>query len=110
MLIESLTGVEALDDILAVPGIDIAAIARGDLSQNLGVAGQFDHPRMRDVVATAEEKILAHKQAALGGIAFSTVDARAMIARGYRFVVLGSDTNLIAGAAQRVVNEIKEAT
>ena len=107
VLIESLAGVDALDDILKVSGLDIVAVARGDLSQNLGVAGQFDHPRMREVVAKAEAKILAHTDVVLGGIAFSADDARAMIARGYRFVVLGSDTGLISGAAQRMVQAIK---
>ena len=39
VLIESLAGVDALDDILAVDGLDVVAVARGDLSENLGVAG-----------------------------------------------------------------------
>jgi 4-hydroxy-2-oxoheptanedioate aldolase len=108
VLIESLAAVDALDDILGVPGLDIVAVARGDLSQNLGVAGQFDDPRLRDVVAKAEAKILARVDVALGGIAFSADDARAMIARGHRFVVLGSDAGLISGAAQRMVQAIKE--
>jgi 4-hydroxy-2-oxoheptanedioate aldolase len=108
VLIESPAGVDALDDILTVDGLDVVAVARGDLSQSLGVAGQVDHPRLRDVVARAEAKILEHPRVALGGIAFSPDDARAMIARGYRFVVLGSETALITGAAQRTVQAIKE--
>jgi len=108
VLIESQAGVDALDDILTVGGLDVVAIARGDLSQNLGVAGQFEHPHLREIVAKAEAKIRAHGEVALGGIAFSADDARAMIARGYRFVVLGSDAGLIAGAAQRMVQAIKE--
>lgn len=108
VLVESLAGVEALDDILRVPGLDVVAVARGDLSQNLGVAGQFDHPRLREVVARAEGTILAAGGAALGGIAFSPEEARAMIARGHRFLVLGSDAGLITGAAQRMVRAIKE--
>jgi 4-hydroxy-2-oxoheptanedioate aldolase len=110
VLIESLAGVDALDDILKVDGLDVVAIARGDLSQNLGVAGQFDHPRLREVVARAEAKIAARRDVTLGGIAFSADDARAMIARGYRFIVLGSDAALMAGAAQRMVHAIKETT
>ena len=110
VLIESLTGVDALGEILKVSGIDVVAVARGDLSQNLGVAGQFDHPRLREVVARAEAKILVCKDVALGGIAFSAEDARAMIARGHRFLVLGSDTGLVTGAAQRLVQSIKETT
>jgi 4-hydroxy-2-oxoheptanedioate aldolase len=107
VLIESLAGVDALDDILSVRGLDVVAVARGDLSENLGVAGQFDHPRLREVVARAEAKILAHREVSLGGIAFSPDDARAMIARGHRFVVLGSDAGLISGAAQRMVQAIR---
>jgi len=44
---------------------------------------------------------------ALGGIAFSADEARAMIARNYRFVVLGSDAGLLTGAAQRMVQAIR---
>lgn len=107
VLIESLAGVDALDDILSVSGLDVVAVARGDLSQNLGVAGQFDHPHLGEVVAKAEAKILAHGEVALGGIAFSADDARAMIARGHRFIVLGSDAGLISGGAQRMVQAIR---
>ena len=57
--------------------------------------GQFEHPHLCEIVAKAEAKILAHSEVALGGIAFSSDDARAMIARGYRFIVLGSDAGLV---------------
>jgi 4-hydroxy-2-oxoheptanedioate aldolase len=107
VLIESLASVDALDDILTVAGLDVVAVARGDLSENLGVPGQFDHPRLCEVVAKAEAKILAHGEVALGGIAFSADEARAMIARGHRFLVLGSDAGLISGAAQRMVQAIR---
>jgi 4-hydroxy-2-oxoheptanedioate aldolase len=107
VLIESPAGVDALDDILAVDGLDVVAVARGDLSQSLGVAGQLEHPRLREVVDKAEAKILAHGGVALGGIAFSPEEARAMIARGHRFLVLGSDAALIAGAARRTVQAIR---
>jgi 2-keto-3-deoxy-L-rhamnonate aldolase RhmA len=106
-LIESPAGVDALDEILTVPGLDVAAVARGDLSQSLGVPGQMDHPRLTEVVAKAEAKILARRDVALGGIAFSAEEARAMIARGHRFLVLGSDAGLISGAARGMVQAIR---
>ena len=107
VLIESRAGVEALDEILAVDGLDVVAVARGDLSQDLGVAGQFDHPRLREVVGRAELRVLDHGKVVLGGIAFSPEDARAMIERGHRFVVLGSDAGLLMGAAQHMVQAIR---
>jgi 4-hydroxy-2-oxoheptanedioate aldolase len=106
VLIESLAGVVALDQILAVPGLDVVAVARGDLSEDLGVVGQFDHPRLREVVARAEARILA-TGLTLGGIAFSAEEARAMIARGHRFLVLGSDAALVGGAARGLVQAIR---
>ena len=107
VLIESLAGVEALDEILSVGGLDVVAVARGDLSENLGVAGQFDHPRLQETVAKAEARRSCPRRVALGGIAFSADEARAMIARGHRFVVLGSDAGLMMGAAQRMVQSIR---
>jgi 4-hydroxy-2-oxoheptanedioate aldolase len=107
VLIESVVAVDTLDDILAVDGLDIVAVARGDLSENLGVAGQFDHPRLRDVVTRAETKIRERKGVALGGIAFNADEAKAMIERGYRFVVLGSDAGLIGAAASGMVRAIR---
>ena len=107
VLIELVAGVDALDEILAVDGLDIVAVARGDLSENLGVAGQFDHPRLQEVVARAEAKILQNNAVALGGIAFHPEEAKAMIARGHRFVVLGSDAGLIGGAAAGMVKAIR---
>jgi 4-hydroxy-2-oxoheptanedioate aldolase len=107
VLIESPAAVDALDDILGVDGLDVVAVARGDLSQSLGVAGQLDHPRLTEVVAKAEARILGHGRVALGGIAFTPEEARAMIGRGHRFVVLGSDAGLLAGAASRMVQAIR---
>jgi 4-hydroxy-2-oxoheptanedioate aldolase len=107
VLIESLAGVEQLDAILAVEGIDVVAVARGDLSENLGIAGQFAHPRLREVVAAAEAKILGQKRVALGGIAFSTEEAKEMIQRGYRFLVLGSDAALFQRTASAQLSAIR---
>ena len=89
--------------------VSTSSRSRGAISpENLGVAGQFDHPRLREVVAEAERKILARPDVVLGGIAFSAEDARSMIARGYRFVVLGLHAGLVSGAAQRMLQAIKE--
>lgn len=59
MQIESQLGVENASDILAVDGIDAVLIGPGDLSLNLGVPGDYDHPdfvgAVRSVFAAARE-------------------------------------------------------
>lgn len=107
VLIESPAGVAELDEILTVEGIDVVVIARGDLSESLGLAGQFDHPGVKKIVAEAEAKILGAKRAALGGIAFSSAEAKEMAARGYLFVALASDAALIQRAASAQMKEIR---
>ena len=48
--IESPQGIENAEEILDVPGIDVAWLGQFDLSLGLGVPGQFDHPRYLDAV------------------------------------------------------------
>ncbi|MEE1545389.1 MAG: aldolase/citrate lyase family protein, partial [Alphaproteobacteria bacterium] len=43
-LIETAKGVEAVDEILAVRGIDAAYVGHYDLSLTMGIPGEFDHP------------------------------------------------------------------
>jgi 4-hydroxy-2-oxoheptanedioate aldolase len=52
--IESREGIENLDEILAVPGIDIVTTGRQDMSQSFGVPGQSSHPD----VDQAEETVI----------------------------------------------------
>jgi 4-hydroxy-2-oxoheptanedioate aldolase len=58
--VEGLKGIENLEAILAVQGIDIVFIGPYDLSQARGVTGQIDHPavqgKMKDVITAAGKK------------------------------------------------------
>jgi len=46
-LIESQAGVENVEEILAVPGVDACFIGTSDLSMSFGVPGQLRHPLVR---------------------------------------------------------------
>jgi 2-keto-3-deoxy-L-rhamnonate aldolase RhmA len=50
--IESAPGIAALDEILATPDIDAILVGPHDLSCNLGVPEQFDHPRFEEAIQT----------------------------------------------------------
>ena len=56
--IETKEALEHLDDILSVPGIDIAVIGNDDLTLGLGMPGQFEHPdytaEIRRVIAACQ--------------------------------------------------------
>jgi 4-hydroxy-2-oxoheptanedioate aldolase len=64
LMMEDTKGIENLDDILAnVPGIGAILIGEGDLSQELGVPRQYDHPEvlsaMAGIVATCKKHNVA---------------------------------------------------
>jgi 4-hydroxy-2-oxoheptanedioate aldolase len=50
LMIEDREGVEALPEILSVPGIDLILEGAADLSQSLGVPWQTRHPLVRDAL------------------------------------------------------------
>jgi len=52
VMIESRPAVEALDEILAVPGIDAVLVGPQDLSCTLGIPEQYDHPEFERTVRT----------------------------------------------------------
>ncbi len=48
--IESVPAIEALDEILAVPGIDGVIVGPHDLSCSLGIPEQYKHPRFEEAI------------------------------------------------------------
>jgi len=65
--IETKEAIDNLDDILSVPGIDIAVIGNDDLTLGLGMLGQFDHP---DYIAVIHRVITAcNRYGVMPGIA-----------------------------------------
>ena len=58
-LVEDVEGLETLDEMLEVDGIDAFWIGAGDLSQSMGCPGQIDHPEMLSAMDEAVEKIVA---------------------------------------------------
>ena len=85
LLVETVKGVENIEKICAVPGIDIIIPAAFDLSTSLGIPGQFEAPAFLEALATIE----AAAQAAgipMGCNAFSPEQADVLFAKGYRLL------------------------
>ena len=55
LMIEKDDAVENLEDLLAVDGVDMVQFGPADYSMSIGLAGQLDHPRVRE----AEEHVIA---------------------------------------------------
>jgi 2-keto-3-deoxy-L-rhamnonate aldolase RhmA len=53
--IETLRAVEAREELLAIDGIDAVLVGPADLSVSLGVAGEFEHPKLMSAVESIME-------------------------------------------------------
>src|SRR5260221_1210478 len=56
--IEHVEAVEHIDQIMATPGIDVAAIGPGDLAPSINKRGRAADPERLDLIAPAEQTIL----------------------------------------------------
>ncbi|WP_218277363.1 HpcH/HpaI aldolase/citrate lyase family protein [Pseudomonas sp. FW300-N1A1] len=95
VLIESVEGLENVDAIAEVEGVDCLFIGTADLSASMGLLGQTRH----DDVKAAVESVLAaarkHSKA-VGIFATSVEEARQYREKGVTFIALHSDTGWLA--------------
>ena len=104
--IEHVKAVEQIDEIMAVPGIDVAVIGPGDLATSIGKGGRPDDPEVVALMRRAEEGIL-NSGVPIGGVARTAEQANAMIARGYLALALGFDWSLFQRGIMAAFDGIK---
>jgi 2-dehydro-3-deoxyglucarate aldolase/4-hydroxy-2-oxoheptanedioate aldolase len=88
--IETVAGLENLERIAAVPGLDVLWVGHFDLTISMGIPAQFDHPRYREAIDRILDACRRHGKAAgimTGGID----DGRAQLAQGFRCVAYWGD-------------------
>jgi 4-hydroxy-2-oxoheptanedioate aldolase len=106
--VESRTGLDQLEAILAIDGVDGVFIGPADLAASLGHLGQQEHPEVVTAVVTAIKTITAAGRPA-GVNAFSEPTARRYLAAGCRFLLAGADVTFLArGGEQLAATYIKE--
>ena len=97
--IEDVGAAEAIDQILAVPGVDALCIGPNDLSGSAGVLRQHDHPVVRGAIDRILKAASARGIAVCTGVTLPLEQQHDWIARGARLALLTSDVELLAGGA-----------
>ena len=105
--VENRDGMTALDDILAVDGIDGVFIGPSDLAADMGHRGQPGHPEVQAAIADALRRIAASGKAA-GILALDPAVADQYIDLGANFIAVGIDVTLLAGAARKLSARFKD--
>lgn len=104
--VENRKGLDNLDEILKVDGIDGIFIGPADLAASLGHLGKPSHP---DVAAAIESALKRIRQAgkAAGILSVDPKLARDYQAQGALFIAVGVDTVLLARSAAALAAEFK---
>jgi 4-hydroxy-2-oxoheptanedioate aldolase len=105
-MVEGSAGVEAVDEILAVPGLDAIFVGPVDLSASLGVPGEPEHPAVveavRALVARGRERDVA-----TAVFAPTPAAAHRWLDLGVRLVAHSIDTAMLLGGMRAAVAAIR---
>ena len=107
-MIETAQALDNLDAILSVEGLDAIYIGPSDLSLALGCKPVFDD--VDPPVAQAIDHIVARAKhhGVVAGVHNGRADvARARVAKGFRFVTLGSDARMLASGSQQLLSAMR---
>ena len=107
--IESRKGVEAIDEIAAVDGVDGIFIGPADLSASLGHIGQPNHPEVQATIRHLYERTVAAGKA-VGTLTPNHDDADRYIAMGMHFVAVGLDEGRFRNATQALRDRFMKQT
>jgi 4-hydroxy-2-oxoheptanedioate aldolase len=106
---ESADALAKADEIVAFDGVDIVLVGLNDMLGDMGLAGQYDHPKVREIYQTVIGACRRHgKHCGVGGLA-SRPDLMAEYVRmGARYVSTGTDLSFLLSAATARAKQIKD--
>jgi 4-hydroxy-2-oxoheptanedioate aldolase len=105
--VETRLGLDNLDAIAAVEGVDGVFIGPSDLSAALGHLGKPTHPEVQRAIEDAIRRIRAAGRAA-GILSTDEALTRRYLSLGCTFVAVGLDGNLLMRATQDLARKFKE--
>lgn len=107
--VESVPALERLDEIASVPGLDGFFVGPHDLSINLGVPEDYDHPRFAEAITKIIQTARRHMIGV--GIHYSgALDKQIGWAKeGANIMIHGSDISLLNDAIRAMTGTLREA-
>lgn len=109
-LVEEKAGIENLDEILAVDGVDVFWVGIGDLAQSYNVPGaDLTHPALKTVATEVAQKARAKGKVMLAPSSpVHTLDyCRALIDMGYHGISFGTDTSVFRNTCRDILSLAK---
>jgi 4-hydroxy-2-oxoheptanedioate aldolase len=104
--IEGQEGIENLDAIMAVAGVDVLFVGPFDLSTVLGISGQLDHPLLLETVGEIVQRAQA-KQIAVGIWMPTPEQVGPWIERGVQMITVASNDLIFMQGCRAFADKVK---
>jgi 2-keto-3-deoxy-L-rhamnonate aldolase RhmA len=105
---ESAEAVERCEEILAVDGVDMVLFGTNDMTADMGIPGEYDHPKVRDAYARAIAAARKHgKHVGVGGLASRPKLTAEFVKMGARYVSTGTDLGFLLSAATEQAKQVR---
>lgn len=105
-MIETREGLENVEAIAAVPGVDVLWLGHFDLTNFLGIPGQFSHPAYRQALERIVAAASTHGKAA-GYMAADARLGREYRAHGFRMIATGTDQGILQEAIRGTLEAMR---
>lgn len=106
--IETPASIDHAEEIAGVDGVDVLFVGPLDLSVNLGIACQWDHPTIR--AAFAKVVSACRKAGKVAGMLLVNEEIERAAADGFSFLALSSDGALVAKGLKTVAAAFRQGT
>ncbi len=106
---ESAEALDRADEIAAVQGVDMVLLGINDLLASLGLAGQYEHPKVRDAYTRTIEACRKHgKHVGVGGLSTRPELQAEFVGMGARMVSTGTDIQFLLAAMTEKAKQVHE--
>ena len=105
--IETARGLDNVEKIAAVPGIDVLWIGHFDLTNSLGIPAQFEHPRYREAVRRVLEASRSHDKVT-GFMVKSAEEGAAFVREGFGILAYWGDIWIYRKALEDGASALRE--
>jgi 4-hydroxy-2-oxoheptanedioate aldolase len=107
--LESVDSLERANDIIAVEGVDIILVGLNDLLGELGLEGQYDHPKVWEIYDKVISACRKHgKHCGVGGLASRPDLIAEYIHLGARYVSGGTDLSFLLSASTQCAKQLRD--
>jgi 4-hydroxy-2-oxoheptanedioate aldolase len=113
--VETADCIKNIDEIAAVPGVDILFLGQNDLCMSMGLYEKYEFPHMytSPELGAATDKLIAaarKNKATLGLFLFGTARVGEFLEKGFPFISLGNDLHHVLTQTGAYVKDVEEVS